>query len=313
MPARAVDVAYIGACTGAKLDDLRAAAAGAARPAGGRGRAPDGRARQPAGPGAGARGGRAAGAAGCGRELLAHRLRRLRRLWRRDARRHHRHLHARRATSRAAWARRRRRCTWARPTRWPLRRCAARSPIRARSCGIAHERVRGPCTASGAWAPTSTPTRSRRPCDEARHRGDRPALPGSRAPGVRREVRAGRRDRGRPELRHRLLARAGRRRAGAPGRGRGDRAVLQRPVLPQRLQRRPAAAHLRAAPNGIAEGERIAFDARAGHASSRAGGQVLATEPIPGFLLDMVEAGRPAGPAATTLSNRGPRHERSAL
>ena len=40
----------------------------------------------------------------------------------------------------------------------------------------------------------------------------------------------------------------------------------------------------------IAEGERIAFDARAGHVV-RAGGQVLATEPIPGFLLDMVEAG----------------------
>ena len=34
----------------------------------------------------------------------------------------------------------------------------------------------------------------------------------------------------------------------------------------------------------IAEGERIGFDARAG-------GAVLATEPIPGFLLDMVEAG----------------------
>ncbi|MFI4927904.1 MAG: 3-isopropylmalate dehydratase, partial [Burkholderiales bacterium] len=40
----------------------------------------------------------------------------------------------------------------------------------------------------------------------------------------------------------------------------------------------------------IAEGERIAFDARAGTVT-RADGQVLATEPIPAFLLDMVEAG----------------------
>ena len=40
----------------------------------------------------------------------------------------------------------------------------------------------------------------------------------------------------------------------------------------------------------VEEGERIAFDARAGRIV-RAGGQVLATEPVPGFLLDMVEAG----------------------
>ena len=40
----------------------------------------------------------------------------------------------------------------------------------------------------------------------------------------------------------------------------------------------------------IQEGERIALDARAGRIV-RAGGQVLATEPISGFLLDMVEAG----------------------
>lgn len=40
----------------------------------------------------------------------------------------------------------------------------------------------------------------------------------------------------------------------------------------------------------IAEGERIDFDARAARIV-RAGGQLLATEPIPGFLLDMVEAG----------------------
>jgi 3-isopropylmalate/(R)-2-methylmalate dehydratase small subunit len=40
----------------------------------------------------------------------------------------------------------------------------------------------------------------------------------------------------------------------------------------------------------IAEGERIAFDARAGQVV-RAGGEALATEPIPGFLLDMIDAG----------------------
>jgi 3-isopropylmalate/(R)-2-methylmalate dehydratase small subunit len=40
----------------------------------------------------------------------------------------------------------------------------------------------------------------------------------------------------------------------------------------------------------IEEGERIAFDARAGRIA-RADGQSLAAEPIPAFLLDMVEAG----------------------
>jgi 3-isopropylmalate/(R)-2-methylmalate dehydratase small subunit len=40
----------------------------------------------------------------------------------------------------------------------------------------------------------------------------------------------------------------------------------------------------------LAEGEEIAFDARAGQIVA-AGGQVLDCEPIPGFLLDMVEAG----------------------
>ena len=40
----------------------------------------------------------------------------------------------------------------------------------------------------------------------------------------------------------------------------------------------------------IAEGEHVAIDARAGRVT-RADGTVLATEPIPGFLLDMVEAG----------------------
>ena len=40
----------------------------------------------------------------------------------------------------------------------------------------------------------------------------------------------------------------------------------------------------------IDDGETVAFDARAGRVV-RAGGQVLACDPIPGFLLDMVEAG----------------------
>ena len=40
----------------------------------------------------------------------------------------------------------------------------------------------------------------------------------------------------------------------------------------------------------IADGETVAIDARAGRVT-RADGTVLATDPIPGFLLDMVEAG----------------------
>jgi 3-isopropylmalate dehydratase, small subunit len=40
----------------------------------------------------------------------------------------------------------------------------------------------------------------------------------------------------------------------------------------------------------ITEGERIAFDGRAGTVT-RAGGERLAAEPIPGFLLDLVAAG----------------------
>lgn len=40
----------------------------------------------------------------------------------------------------------------------------------------------------------------------------------------------------------------------------------------------------------IADGEAIAFDARAGRIT-RADGSVLPVEPVPGFLLDMVDAG----------------------
>jgi 3-isopropylmalate/(R)-2-methylmalate dehydratase small subunit len=53
-----------------------------------------------------------------------------------------------------------------------------------------------------------------------------------------------------------------------------------------------AATRLRTCPGceAIAEGERIAFDARAGTVT-RASGEVLRADPIPGFLLEMVEAG----------------------
>lgn len=40
----------------------------------------------------------------------------------------------------------------------------------------------------------------------------------------------------------------------------------------------------------IADGEALTFDARAGRIT-RAGGEVLACDPIPGFLLDMIDAG----------------------
>jgi 3-isopropylmalate/(R)-2-methylmalate dehydratase small subunit len=40
----------------------------------------------------------------------------------------------------------------------------------------------------------------------------------------------------------------------------------------------------------IEDGEAVSFDARQGHIT-RAGGETLATDPIPGFLLDMIEAG----------------------
>ena len=42
--------------------------------------------------------------------------------------------------------------------------------------------------------------------------------------------------------------------------------------------------------DAVAEGEAIAFDARAGTVT-RADGSVLACDPIPGFLIEMVEAG----------------------
>jgi 3-isopropylmalate/(R)-2-methylmalate dehydratase small subunit len=41
---------------------------------------------------------------------------------------------------------------------------------------------------------------------------------------------------------------------------------------------------------GVAEGERIAFDARNGSVT-RASGEVLRADPIPAFLLDMIDAG----------------------
>jgi 3-isopropylmalate/(R)-2-methylmalate dehydratase small subunit len=55
----------------------------------------------------------------------------------------------------------------------------------------------------------------------------------------------------------------------------------------------------------LQEGERIALDARAG-SIVRADGQLLATEPIPGFLLDMVEAGGLLAQLQQRFSQRTP-------
>jgi 3-isopropylmalate/(R)-2-methylmalate dehydratase small subunit len=55
----------------------------------------------------------------------------------------------------------------------------------------------------------------------------------------------------------------------------------------------------------LQEGERIASDARAGRIV-RADGQLLATEPIPGFLLDMVEAGGLLAQLQQRFSQRTP-------
>lgn len=53
----------------------------------------------------------------------------------------------------------------------------------------------------------------------------------------------------------------------------------------------------------IDDGEAIAFDARAGRVT-RAGGNELACDPIPGFLLDMVEAGGLLPQLKRRLKNR---------
>jgi 3-isopropylmalate/(R)-2-methylmalate dehydratase small subunit len=55
----------------------------------------------------------------------------------------------------------------------------------------------------------------------------------------------------------------------------------------------------------LQEGEHIAFDARAGRVV-RSGGPALATEPIPGFLLDMVEAGGLLAQLQQRFSQRTP-------
>lgn len=55
----------------------------------------------------------------------------------------------------------------------------------------------------------------------------------------------------------------------------------------------------------IADGEAIAVDARAGRIM-RAGGRCLACEPIPEFLLDMVEAGGLLPQLKRRLAQRGP-------
>ena len=130
--------------------------------------------------------------------------------------------------------------------------------------------------ASGACLPTSTPT-SWRPGATMKHGIEvtaRHCLEALR-PEFAREVRPGDVIVAGAAFRHRLVARAGGQRAGAPGRGGGDRAVLRRPVLPQRLQRRPAAADLPAGGAASTTARRIAFDARAGARASRADGSVL--------------------------------------
>jgi 3-isopropylmalate/(R)-2-methylmalate dehydratase small subunit len=53
----------------------------------------------------------------------------------------------------------------------------------------------------------------------------------------------------------------------------------------------------------IEDGEAVTFDARQGHIT-RAGGETLATDPIPGFLLDMVEAGGLLPQLKRRLENR---------
>jgi 3-isopropylmalate/(R)-2-methylmalate dehydratase small subunit len=56
----------------------------------------------------------------------------------------------------------------------------------------------------------------------------------------------------------------------------------------------------------IEDGEALRFDARAGHVT-RADGEVLTTDPIPGFLLDMVEAGGLLPQLKQRLQSKEPR------
>jgi 3-isopropylmalate/(R)-2-methylmalate dehydratase small subunit len=60
----------------------------------------------------------------------------------------------------------------------------------------------------------------------------------------------------------------------------------------------------------IEEGERISFDARAAQVV-RPGGEVLACEPIPAFLLDMVEAGGLVAQLQQRFTTRNPDEFRS--
>ena len=146
-------------------------------------------------------------------------------------------------------------------------------------------------TCAPGLRPTSTPTLlAPGHDDEARHRRDRAPLPRSRAPRVRRQ-RAARATWSWPA---RISASA--RRASRPPRRwctwawRRWSRLVRGPVLPQRLQPRPAAADLPEA-RRIARRRRDRLR-RARRPRARAPtAEVLACEPIPDFLLDMVEAG----------------------
>ena len=106
---------------------------------------------------------------------------------------------------------------------------------------------------------------------------------------LRRRRAARRRAGGRAELRHRLLARTGRRRPGPAGRGGGGGAVHNGLYFRNAfnvgllLLTCPHAARL-------VEGERVSLDPDAGRIHRR-DGEALACEPLPDFLLDMVRAG----------------------
>src|SRR6267378_5613410 len=156
----------------------------------------------------------------------------------------------RRETSKAAWERRRRRCTS--PRRIPWRR--RRSPA---ACAI-----RGRCWHEGLGIRRQRRYRRARPgtLHEALDRGDRQALPRNHGPDVRRVGAARRHRRGGTKFRHRLLARAGPGGAQASRRRGAGRRVLRRPFLPQRAQPRLASSHMPAGkadpPRRFADGER---------------------------------------------------------
>ena len=104
------------------------------------------------------------------------------------------------------------------------------------------------------------------------------------------QVQTRRRHRRRPQLRHRLVARTGRERAGAARHRRGDRAELLRACIHRNAFNVGLLLLTCPEADRIGDGEAIAFDARAGRVQ-RANGDVLACKPISALLLDLVEAG----------------------